>query len=94
MGRVAPDGYTLYSGYSSHVISGNLYKNLSYDAVKSFAPIALTTDATFTLVVLPSSKARGIRELVELAKTLPIRRCDPASPPASCACRPTRLVRS
>ena len=69
--KSAPDGYTLYSGYPSHVISANLYKNLPYDALKSFTPIVLTTDAPFTLVVLPSSRARTVRELVELAKTSP-----------------------
>ncbi|MFM9970040.1 MAG: Bug family tripartite tricarboxylate transporter substrate binding protein, partial [Burkholderiales bacterium] len=35
-----PDGYTLMITSPTHVISANLYKNLSYDALKDFTSIA------------------------------------------------------
>jgi tripartite-type tricarboxylate transporter receptor subunit TctC len=69
--KAPPDGHTLYSAYTSHVISGNLYRNLPYDPLKSFSAITVTTDAPFTLVVQPGFKARTVKELVQLAKANP-----------------------
>ena len=38
----APDGYTLFGGtISTHAINASLYKDLSYDPVKDFEPVAL-----------------------------------------------------
>jgi tripartite-type tricarboxylate transporter receptor subunit TctC len=69
--RAEPDGYTLYSAYASHVISASLYKNLPYDALKSFTPISHTQSAPFILVVPTSSKVRSVKDLVALAKASP-----------------------
>src|SRR5690606_35697925 len=41
--RAPADGYTLFMTTSAHTISGHLYSNLTYDAVKDFAPITLVT---------------------------------------------------
>ncbi|MBI2320114.1 MAG: tripartite tricarboxylate transporter substrate binding protein, partial [Betaproteobacteria bacterium] len=38
--KSAPDGYTLYLASTSHTFSASLYKNVTYDAVKSFAPVS------------------------------------------------------
>lgn len=68
----APDGHMLYlTGPISHAVSAALYKNLSYDAVKSFAPVAQVATAPFILVVHPSVKANSVQALIELAKTKP-----------------------
>ena len=68
----APDGHILYlTGPISHAVSAALYKNLSYDAVKSFAAVARVATAPFILVVHPSVKASSVQELVELAKAKP-----------------------
>jgi tripartite-type tricarboxylate transporter receptor subunit TctC len=68
----APDGYMLYlTGPISHAVSAALYKNLSYDAVKSFAAVARVATAPFILVVHPSVKASSVQQLIELAKTKP-----------------------
>lgn len=67
-----PDGYTiLFCGAISHAASANLYRNLSYDAVKSFAPLGTISLSPFILVVNPNTKAASVRELVELAKARP-----------------------
>ncbi|MEO8145902.1 MAG: tripartite tricarboxylate transporter substrate binding protein [Betaproteobacteria bacterium] len=67
----APDGYTLYLAGASLLISGSLYKNLSYDPVKSFAPVSMLASSPYVLAVHPSVKATTVKELIELAKTKP-----------------------
>ena len=67
-----PDGYTiLFCGAISHAASANLYRNLSYDAVKSFAPLGTISLSPFILVVNPNRKVGSVRELVELARAKP-----------------------
>lgn len=67
-----PDGYTL--GFlSSGPMAANvsLYKNLPYDTLKDFAPIARVTTSPSVLVVTPSLAANDIGQLVALAKKEP-----------------------
>jgi tripartite-type tricarboxylate transporter receptor subunit TctC len=66
------DGYTLlFCGAISHAASANLYRNLSYDAVKSFAAVGTISLSPFILVVNPRIQAASVRELIELAKAKP-----------------------
>lgn len=70
--RAKPDGYTLmvqYSGY--HVITPLLIKNLSWDPVKDFAPVANILSAPQVLVVRPSLPVKTLKELVAYAKAHP-----------------------
>jgi len=68
----APDGYTiLFCGAISHAASANLYRDLSYDPVKSFAALGTIALSPFILVVNPNVKAGSVRELVELARAKP-----------------------
>ena len=67
-----PDGHLLYlTGPISHAVSAVLYKNLSYDAVSSFAAVARVATAPFILIVHPSVKANSVQELIELARARP-----------------------
>jgi tripartite-type tricarboxylate transporter receptor subunit TctC len=66
-----PDGYTLYFAGASLLISGNLYKNLSYDAVRSFAPVSMVANSPYFLVVHPSVPADSVKALIALAKARP-----------------------
>jgi tripartite-type tricarboxylate transporter receptor subunit TctC len=67
-----PDGYTLlFSSASGLVISPMLQKNVDYDPVKSFAPIALVSGNPLILVVNPTVAAKTVAELVSLAKSNP-----------------------
>lgn len=68
----SPDAYTLlFCGAISHAASANLYRNLSYDAVKSFAALGTISLSPFILVVSQNTKAGTVRELVELARAKP-----------------------
>ncbi|CAN0166188.1 unnamed protein product, partial [Phaeothamnion confervicola] len=66
--RAPPDGYTLLAVNAGHVINPHLYKTLTYDTVKSFAPVALWGTASYVLVVHPSVPATSVKELIALAK--------------------------
>ena len=52
-------------------VSANLYKNLDFDPVKSFAPVALISSVPFVLVVRPSLPIKTAQELIAYAKANP-----------------------
>lgn len=70
--RAKPDGYTLLVQYSGfHVITPLLVKNLSWDPVKDFAPVANLLSAPQVLVVRPGLPIKSLQELVAYAKANP-----------------------
>jgi tripartite-type tricarboxylate transporter receptor subunit TctC len=70
--RSAPDGYTLLSGGSNeNAITPALYKNLDYDPVKDFVPVAALATDSNALVVNPAVPAKTLAELVAYAKANP-----------------------
>lgn len=70
LGAKAPaDGYTLLmSANGPHVIAPSLYKNLSYDVFKDFAPITMVASSPYVLLVHPSIAASSVGELVSWLK--------------------------
>ncbi|MEO8717874.1 MAG: tripartite tricarboxylate transporter substrate binding protein [Burkholderiales bacterium] len=66
-----PDGYTLLFTATPHVISSWLYKTLQYDALKSFAPVALIASGPYILVVHKDLPVSSVRELIAAAKAQP-----------------------
>jgi tripartite-type tricarboxylate transporter receptor subunit TctC len=66
-----PDGYTLYFAGASLLISSGLYKNLTYDPLKSFAPVSMVADSPYMLAVHPSVPVATVKELIELARAKP-----------------------
>src|SRR5688572_16357380 len=70
--RAAPDGYTLLFGTNStHGSNPALYAKLPYDAVKDFAPVALTVGMPYVLSVHPSLPVTSLKQLIALAKSKP-----------------------
>jgi tripartite-type tricarboxylate transporter receptor subunit TctC len=70
--RSAPDGYTLlFTTDSTLTINPTLYKRISYDAQKDFAPITMIGYQDLVLVVHPSVPAATLDELIALAKAKP-----------------------
>ena len=70
--RSAPDGYTLFvTTNTTHSANPYLLKNMSYDPVKDFTPIARTGDLPFMLVIHPDIPANSVAELIALAKKEP-----------------------
>jgi len=69
--RAPADGYTLYMTTAAHTISASLYKKLSYDPIKDFAPISLTSVVPLVLVASPKLPAHTLQELIQYAKANP-----------------------
>lgn len=70
--RSAPDGYTLMvSTNTPHSANPYLMKNMTYDPIKDFTPIARTGDLPFMLVINPEIPANSVAELIALAKKEP-----------------------
>jgi tripartite-type tricarboxylate transporter receptor subunit TctC len=70
--KAPPDGYTIMATTSGVVVvNPSLYKKLSYDPLKDFAPIAIIASLPNMLVVHPSLPVKNVKELVALAKVHP-----------------------
>ena len=70
--KATADGHTLLmttAGVSS--INVSLYKNLSYDPERQFAPISRVASTVFAVVVNPAVKAQSIPDLIAQAKANP-----------------------
>lgn len=70
--RSAPDGYHLilvYQGVAS--VNPVLYKNLPYDTLRDFAPVAQV--ATFPMALIANSRlqAKNLKEFIALARAKP-----------------------
>jgi tripartite-type tricarboxylate transporter receptor subunit TctC len=67
-----PDGYTLLLGNTSTlIISPLMYKNVGYDALKAFVPIARLGTTSDILVTNPNFSAKSLGELIAYAKANP-----------------------
>jgi tripartite-type tricarboxylate transporter receptor subunit TctC len=70
--RSAPDGYTFFFATSAALVTNPyLVKNLSYDPVKDFVPVALVTRSHQVIVVHPDVPAKTLPELIALDKKDP-----------------------
>ena len=67
-----PDGYTLLLGNTSTLVIGPLiHKNVNYDPVRGFAPIAALGTTSNLLIVPPALPVTSVRELIALARSSP-----------------------
>jgi len=70
--NAAPDGYTLLmGGTNNNAITPAVYKDLDFDAVKDFAPVAPVAIDLLGVVVHPSVPARTLAELAAYARANP-----------------------
>ena len=69
--KAAPDGYTLLTNASIHVINPSLYPKMSFDALRDFAPVSLIAQVPLILVVNPALPAKSVPELIALGKAQP-----------------------
>lgn len=69
--RAAPDGSTLLLTANTIVLNPSLFKNVEYDPIKSFSPIALVAKGHMALAVASNVPANTLAELTKLAKASP-----------------------
>jgi tripartite-type tricarboxylate transporter receptor subunit TctC len=70
--RSKPDGYTIFlMMVGTQAINETLYKKLSYNTVKDFAPITLVASSSLMLVANPSVPVKNTSELIAYAKANP-----------------------
>jgi tripartite-type tricarboxylate transporter receptor subunit TctC len=69
--RSPADGYTLLLNTSAQAYSAALMKNLSYDPLKDFTPIASLTSQPYVLVAGKSAGVTTVRELIAAAHRKP-----------------------
>lgn len=71
LARSTPDGYTLLMAIASHVTNRALYKSLSYDPIKDFAPVSLVARIPFVLVANPGFEGKNLTDVLRLARAKP-----------------------
>jgi tripartite-type tricarboxylate transporter receptor subunit TctC len=70
--KASPDGYTiLMATVSTNAINPGLYKNMSYDAIRDFAPLGRIGVTPTLLLVNPSIPASDVKSLIALIKANP-----------------------
>jgi tripartite-type tricarboxylate transporter receptor subunit TctC len=66
-----PDGYTLYMMAVTSAINQTLYKNIKFNIVEDFQPVAQAVKLPNLLVVNPGLPVASVQELVDYAKANP-----------------------
>ncbi len=67
--KAPADGHTLLLGYiGTHAINPSLYRNLAWDPIRDFVPVATLAAVPFVVVVNPSLAANTTRELIASAR--------------------------
>jgi tripartite-type tricarboxylate transporter receptor subunit TctC len=69
--KSSPDGYTILMAASTLAINPIMYKKVSYDPLRDFAPITQAASLANVLVVHPSLPVRSLAELISYAKQRP-----------------------
>jgi len=69
--KARPDGYTILMTLTSHTTTPSLYAKLPYDPIKDFAALSMVTSAPLVLLLNPAVPARGVKDLIALAKAKP-----------------------
>src|SRR5262245_27483127 len=70
--KAPPDGYTILLGYIANLaIAPSLYATMPYDPGKDYAPITAIATSPNVLTAHPSVPAKGLQDLIALARAKP-----------------------
>lgn len=70
--KAAPDGYTFLAATLGPIVANKfMYKTMSYDAERAFAPVVLLGSSPLIIVGSPKIPPANLRELVAYAKSHP-----------------------
>ncbi|HET8746488.1 MAG TPA: tripartite tricarboxylate transporter substrate binding protein [Ramlibacter sp.] len=71
--RATPDGSQLLLDASSFAVNPSLFPKLPYDTASAFAPLAVLALFPNVMVCTPSYEAKGVRDVIRMAKEKPAR---------------------
>ncbi len=67
-----PDGYTLLGATEATLVANPLFfRKVPYDPQRDFAPVTMTVEVHYVLLVHPSVPANSVQELIDLARARP-----------------------
>ena len=70
--RAEADGYTLLLGLNGNMaVNPSLFRNLRYDPIRDFTPIAMLANYPFLLVVNKDLPVKSVKDLIALGKAKP-----------------------
>lgn len=69
--KAAPDGHTLLVTVDAFTMAPALYKNMPYDPVGDFLPVATLADSSYAFAVHPSVPAKDLKSLLAYLKANP-----------------------
>jgi len=70
--KSAPDGYTLLGATEATLVANPLFfRKVPYDPQRDFAPVTMTVEVHYVLLVHPSVPANSVQELIDLARARP-----------------------
>jgi tripartite-type tricarboxylate transporter receptor subunit TctC len=69
--RAAPDGYSLLFATNAFVITPLLHTSPTYDPIKDFSPVSLTTIQPLGLIMTPGLNIKTVEDLIAYAKKNP-----------------------
>jgi tripartite-type tricarboxylate transporter receptor subunit TctC len=69
--KSAADGYTVLMGANTMLMASQMYKNVSFDPVKDFAPVSMAAYGSLMLVAHPKTGIKSLAELIKEAKAKP-----------------------
>jgi len=69
--RAAPDGYTVFMGFSTVLTVNPMLYKLDFSMERDLQPVTLLASAQYILVVHPSVQANNVKELIALMKAHP-----------------------
>jgi tripartite-type tricarboxylate transporter receptor subunit TctC len=69
--KAAPDGYTILLCVNSYTINTSVYRGLSWDLLRDFAPVGRYASSPMAVVVNDRVPAKNLAELIAFAKANP-----------------------
>jgi len=69
--KSAPDGHTVLMGANTMLMASQMYKNVSYDPVRDFAPVTMAAYGSLMLVANPKTGFKSVSDLIKEAHAKP-----------------------
>ncbi len=69
--KATPDGYTIGTLLTPHIVNPFVLKNLPYDTLRDFTPVSLMVMVPGVMTMYPGVPANNLKEVIALAKAKP-----------------------